>query len=123
MTALSTEARTTLTTALTGLGYKIYAIPPAVPVTPSIVITPDSPWLVPERLGKLAYRVRLKVFVVVNPRKNDAAQLNAEDAVETVLDNMPDGYMVENIGAPELLDIGAQGNVVTVTINVSVSMA
>jgi hypothetical protein len=123
MTALSTEARNTLTTALTGLGYKVYAIAPAVPVTPSIVISPDSPWLVPERLGALAYRVRLKVFVVVSPRNNAAAQLDAEEAVETVLVNMPNGYAVENIGAPELLDVGAQGTVLTVTINVSVSMA
>ena len=80
MTALTTEARLAITTSMTGLGYKVYTSTPQVPIPPSIVIMADSPWVVPERLGRKSYRTQWRLVVVVNPRKNSAAQLDAEDA-------------------------------------------
>jgi hypothetical protein len=123
MTALSTESRNTLAAALTGQGYRVYSTAPAVPVTPSIVIVPDAPWITPERVGSvLNYRVRWKVLVVISPRKNEAAALDTETAVDTILALIPAGFIVDQVGPPSLADIGAQGTVITTEINVQAHM-
>ena len=118
--ALSTEARTALIAALEGNGYRVYDTMPAVPKPPAIVIIPDSPWIVPERIGSnLNYRVRWRVTVVISPRSNEAATTDIEDAVDVVLANIPASMNVEQVNAPQLQDTGAQGTVLTTEINVS----
>ncbi|CAB4191230.1 hypothetical protein UFOVP1213_14 [uncultured Caudovirales phage] len=123
MTALTTEARTTLATAFTGLGYKVYSAVPNVPTPKSIVIIPDTPWILPNRIGStLSYEVFWKVIVTVSPRNNDAAQLDSENAVDTLLAAIPNPYTFTRVGPPQLTDVGAQGTVITTEINVSVRM-
>lgn len=118
--ALSTEARTALITALEGNAYRVYDTMPAVPKPPAIVIIPDSPWIVPERVGSnLNYRVRWRVLVVVSPRNNEVATTDIEAAVDVVLANIPATMNVEQVNAPQLQDTGAQGTVLTTEINVS----
>lgn len=120
MTALSTEAREELVLAFTGLGYKVYNTVPAVPKPPCIVIIPDAPWIQPTRLGSnLNYLVRWKVMVVISPRNNEAATVDIEDAVDTVLSLIPSTMNVEQVNPPQLNDVGAQGTVLTTEINVS----
>ena len=111
-----------ITASVTGLGYKVYTSTPPVPIPPSIVIMADSPWVVPERLGRLSYRTQWRLVVVVNPRKNSAAQLDAEDAIDTILGALPKYAVVTDIGPPTLVDIGAQGSVITVDIRLTASM-
>jgi hypothetical protein len=123
MTALTTESRGLLVTALSGHGFKVYGTAPAVPVTPSIVIVPDAPWVTMERIGSpLNYRVRWKLLVVISPRKNDAASVDTENAIDLVLGLIPGGFTVDQVGPPSLTDIGAQGTVVTTEINVQAHM-
>jgi hypothetical protein len=118
--ALSTEARTALIAALEGNGYRVYDTMPAVPKPPSIVIIPDSPWIIPERIGSsLNYRVRWRVLVVISPRSNEAATTDIEAATDVVLANIPATMNVEQVNAPQLQDTGAQGTVLTTEINVS----
>lgn len=118
--ALSTEARIALITALEGNAYRVYDTMPAVPKPPAIVIIPDSPWIVPERVGSnLNYRVRWRVLVVVSPRNNEVATTDIEAAVDVVLANIPATMNVEQVNAPQLQDTGAQGTVLTTEINVS----
>ena len=123
MTALSTEARTTLAAALQATGYKIYSVAPAVPVSPSVTIVPDSPWITPRRIGSnLNYEVRFRLLVTINPRKNDRAQVDAETAVDAVLAALPSGFTVSGVGSPTLLDTGAQGTVYSTEIYCSAQM-
>jgi hypothetical protein len=118
--ALSTEARSALISALEGNGIRVYDTMPAVPKPPAIVIIPDSPWIIPERVGSsLNYRVRWRVLVVISPRNNEAATTDIEDAIDTVLANIPATMNVEQVNAPQLQDTGAQGSVLTTEINVS----
>jgi len=42
-----------------------------------------------------------------------------EDLVDAVLDAVPDGYMVDSVGPPSSLDIGAQGSVLACDITIS----
>lgn len=121
--ALTTEAREALATAFTGQGLTVYETVPAVPKPPAVVIIPDSPWIVPERLGtNLNYRARWRVMVVISPRNNAAATVDVEDAVDTLLGLIPTGFNVELVNPPTLTDTGAQGTVYTTEINVSAHM-
>ena len=122
MTALTTEARLAITSAVSGLGYKVYTSTPSVPIAQSIVIMADSPWVVPERLGRLSYRTQWRLLVVLNPRNNSAAQLDAEDAIEVILPALPTWVSVTSIGQPMLMDVGAQGSILTVEISLTASM-
>jgi hypothetical protein len=123
MTALSTETRLAITTAMQGLGLKVYDTVPDVPRPPCIVCIPDTPWIRPARVGSyLNYEVRWRLLVVVSPRSNEAAQVHTETAVDNVLAAIPDGYQVTGVGAPTLTDIGAQGTVTTTEIQISVQV-
>lgn len=118
--ALSTEAREALIQALEGHGIRVYDTVPAVPKPPAIVVVPDSPWIIPERIGSpLNYRVRWRVLVVISPRQNAAATKDIEDAIDTVLGLIPSTMQVEQVNPPQLQDTGAQGTVLTTEINVS----
>lgn len=118
--ALSTESRQALLTAFDGSGIRVYDTVPAVPKPPAIVVTPDSPWIVPERVGSpLNYRIRWRVLIVISPRSNEAATIDTEDAVDTVLALIPATFNVEQVNPPQLQDIGAQGTVISTEVNVS----
>ena len=121
--ALTTESRELLITALAGNGYRIYDTVPAVPATPSVVIVPDSPWIRPNRIGStLNYEVRWRVLVNVNPRNNESATKTTEDALDTLLVEIPSTFVVDVVNAPQLLSLGGQGTVMSTEINVSIRM-
>jgi len=123
MTALSTESRELLLTAFQGAGYRVYDTVPAVPKPPAIVVSPDSPWIRPNRIGSnLNYECRWKILIVISPRQNAAATLDTENAVDTVLGLIPTSFQCQGVNAPQLQDIGAQGTILTTEINVSASM-
>ena len=123
MTALTTEARTDLIAAVDNLGYRVYDVAPAVPAPPCIVVIPDQPWINVDRIGSnLSYECRWRLLVVVSPRKNSAAQVDAEDAVDAVLGALSSPFLVTTVGSPQLTDTGAQGTVITTEISVSVRM-
>ena len=120
MTALSTQSREALVQAFEGHGIRVYETVPAVPKPPAIVITPDAPWIIPDRVGSfLNYRVRWRVLVVISPRNNEAATLDVEDAVDTLLGLVPSGFTVDQVNNPQLNDVGAQGTVLTTEIQIS----
>lgn len=122
-TPLTTESRAALVTAFSGHGLKVYTTPPAVPMAPSVVIVPDSPWIQPERIGSnLNYKVRWRVLVVISPRKNEAAQLDVEKAIDLLLPLVPSGFTWDLVNPPQLNDVGAQGTVYTTEINISAHM-
>lgn len=123
MTALSTEARELLITAFTNNGYRVYDTVPNIPAPPAIVIVPDSPWIVPGRIGStLNYEARWRILIVIKKRQNAAETLDTENAIDTILSLVPNSFQVTGVNAPQLNDIGAQGTVITTEINVTIHM-
>ena len=121
--ALTTEARGMLISAFSGHGYRIYNTVPGTPITPSVVVVPDSPWIIPSRLGStLNYRCRWRVLININARVNDTATMQTEDAVDTLLALVPDNFVVESVIAPQLLSLGSQGTVISTELNLSIEM-
>ena len=107
--ALSTDARLELAGLLASVtGYKVHDVAPNVPIPPCLVIVPDTPWIVPERIGSvLNYRLRLKVLVVVDSRNNTAALKKMESAVEAVAVAVGDSFIIDQISPPPITDTGA----------------
>ena len=107
--ALSTDARLELAGLLaTVTGYKVQDVAPNVPIPPCLVIVPDTPWIVPERIGSvLNYRLRLKVLVVVDSRNNAAVLKKMESAVEAVVVAIGDTFIIDQISPPQITDTGA----------------
>lgn len=123
MTALSTEARELLTTAFTSSGYRVYDTVPNIPTPPAIVVRPDSPWLVPGRLGSnLNYEARWIITIVIKKRQNAAETLDTENAVDTILGLIPTSFTVRTVNAPQMTDLGSQGMAITTEIEVSIQM-
>lgn len=123
MTALSTEARELLITAFTSSGYRVYDTVPNIPTPPAIVIIPDSPWILPGRLGSnLNYECRWKILIVIKKRQNAAETLDSENAVDTLLGLIPETFQVTGVNSPQLNDLGSQGIAVTTEINVTIQM-
>lgn len=121
--SILTDSRMEVTGALTGLGAKVYDYVPAVPVAPAIVCTPAETWVTPGRIGaRLSIEVAWKVMIVVAPRKNDAATKDLEDLVAAVIDNLPAGYQLVRVGAPQVADLGAQGSVYTSEITITAQL-
>jgi hypothetical protein len=123
MSALTTEARELLITAFTSSGYRVYDTVPNIPTPPAIVVIPDSPWILPGRLGSnLNYECRWKILIVIKKRQNAAETLDSENAVDTLLGLIPDTFQVTGVNAPQLNDLGSQGIAVTTEINVTIQM-
>ena len=107
--ALATDARDELATLLaTVTGYKVHKVAPNAPIPPCLVIVPDTPWIVPERIGSvLNYRLRLKVLVVVDSRNNASGLKKLESAVEAVAVAVGDSFIIDQISPPQITDTGA----------------
>ena len=113
--ALATDARNELATLLaTVTGYKVHKVAPNAPIPPCLVIVPDTPWIVPERIGTvLNYRLRLKVLVVVDSRNNAAALVKMENAVEAVAVAIGDTFIIDQISPPQITDTGSSAVLVS----------
>lgn len=101
----------------------MYDTVPNIPTPPAIVIIPDSPWILPGRLGSnLNYECRWKILIVIKKRQNAAETLDSENAVDTLLGLIPETFQVTGVNAPQLNDLGSQGIAVTTEINVTIQM-
>lgn len=122
-TPITTESREDLAQAFTGLGYKVYAYSPPTPTPPCVVILPDTPWITPDRIGSnLNINVNWRALIVTTAKANETQQNQVEEAVETLLAAVPSGYVVTQVGPPQLTDVGAQGVVTTTEVTLSVRL-
>lgn len=120
---LSTQARQALATALASMGVKVWAVAPNVPTPPCVVIKPDQPWIIPSRIGSNKnYTVRLGVLIVADGRTNEAALLKCEQLVDALADACPSGFVIEQIGPPQLTDLGGKGSALTVETTITVQV-
>lgn len=122
MTAIATEARQDLVTALSGIGMPVLGYVPPVPKPPCVVVLPDSPWMTQAAMHRSAIEVNLRMLVVISPRTAQSATLDSENAVAGILDDLPPQFVMLSVGPPTLTDIGPQGTVATTEINVRVTM-
>lgn len=118
--ALSTQARQQLATNLAAVGVKVWSVAPNVPIPPCLVIKPSTPWVIPRRIGSnLNYELRLDVLIVADGRTNDAALLKCETLVDALVANVGTGFNVEQVGPPQLTDLGGKGSALTVETTIT----
>ena len=99
---LSTSARAELVTMLEATGRTVYGVAPKVPIPPCLVVVPDAPWIIPNRLGSARNY-----------------ELRYEAAVDAILDTVASKFAVTQVGPPQLTDIGSQGAVQTTEITLT----
>jgi|DEB0MinimDraft_6_1074348.scaffolds.fasta_scaffold53327_3 hypothetical protein len=119
--ALTTTTREELAQVLNLLGgVQAFPTTPPVPPIPGIVIHPDDPYLDVDRLGsRLTYTVNLTITAITQATDINTSLKNAEELVDKVLGQLPAGYLVNRVNAPQLTDMGAQGSAYTTDIAVS----
>jgi hypothetical protein len=119
--ALATTCREELAQVLNQLeGVQAFPITPPVPPVPGVVIHPDDPYLDVDRLGtRLTYTVNLTVTVVTPATDMTSSMKTAEGVVDQVLGQLPSGFLVNRVNAPQLTDLGAQGSAYTTDIAVA----
>lgn len=121
MTAIVTSYRATLASALASVTSNVYATPPAAPVAPALVIAADNPWQVPAVIGgRLRTELRLRILCVVRDSADNLAQL--ETLVENALVALPAGVGATEVTAPQSLDAGPQGSLLSAEIRITVHL-
>lgn len=100
-----TETRQALADALQDAGYSVYAYPNEVMFAPALVLVPGSPyvlWQTPTRFG---LKFMLTLLVVNND--NQAALVNLESMIETVIPLIPSHVSVSDFSQPTSTEIGS----------------
>jgi hypothetical protein len=123
MAVISTAARGTLATALANVGGTVYAVAPAVPSPPCLVIAADNPWMTPGTMGgALRNQLHFKILVVVMDRDNTAALAEIEEHTEGVLTALKGLATFRDVTPPASTDIGAQGSVLVAEVHITINV-
>jgi hypothetical protein len=118
--SLSTDARQEIAQLLNAAGIQTWAEAPATVSLPSVVITPDSPYIYPNRVGKhLAYQVNLSLKCSAMAADNAIGLATVEALIDDILKALPASVNVTAVNAPSTDDLGAQGNVITADISIT----
>ena len=102
-----TDARTSIKTALEATGYIVYSYPAETMSTPCIVLVPGSPYIVVNSIGstpRLSGTFDVTLCVAAND--NQAALVNLETMISTVLSNLPSGIAVGDFTQPKIVQVG-----------------
>ena len=103
---IQADVRAPLATALTGLVASVYEVVPEVMTSPSIIISPDSPYLSPNIINQSTTKVQINMIVTaaVGYQNNAGALDNLEQLVISILGAMPSGYVVGDVQRPSVLE-------------------
>jgi len=101
--------RTPLATALGGVAANVYAFVPESPVSPCVVLVPDSPYLELETINKstIHAKINFTISVAVAYNSNPASLDNIEQLIMSVLAVIPTGYVVSSVERPTVTQVGA----------------
>ena len=117
-----TDARTAIKTALEATGYIVYAYPAENMSTPCIVLVPGSPYIEIKSIGsspRLGGNFDVTLCVAAND--NQAALVNLESLIETVLSNLPSGIGIGDFTQPKISQVGPTDLLTTdITIDVTI---
>ena len=84
----------------------VYWFPPEVVLPPAIVLVPNDPYIEISPIKRGAYRVSYRVTCVVGLVDNQAALAGLEDLVTSALNSLPAGYVVGEVSAPNVVNLG-----------------
>lgn len=100
-----TSTRQDLADALKDAGYSVYAYPNEQMFAPCIVLVPGSPYILWQTPTRQAARYTLTLMVTAND--NQAALINLENMIETVIENLPTYVTVGDFTQPTINEIGS----------------
>lgn len=103
---IQADVRAPLAIALSGLVASVYEVVPEVMTSPSVIISPDSPYLSPNIINQSTTKVSINLIVTaaVGYQNNAGALDNLEQLVISILGAMPSGYVVGDVQRPSILE-------------------
>jgi hypothetical protein len=103
------QVRTPLATALSSVAANVYAFVPESPVSPCVVLVPDSPYLEFDTISKsnIRAKINMTITVAVAYNSNPASLDNIEQLLISVLAVIPNGYIVSSVDRPTVTQVGA----------------
>jgi hypothetical protein len=117
---LTTGARDAIAKALRDAGLPAHSYVPETVSPPAVIVIPDDPYIVVNRLGpRLSYSAAFTVTVMVQALDNEASLALCEAHIDAVLDALPSGVSATRVSRPALDDLGAQGAVYVAEVNVT----
>jgi hypothetical protein len=117
--AQSTEARLAITAALTAAGLPAFPYVPKTVSTPAVIVIPDDPYLIPNRVGsQLSMEVAFVVACIAQGNDTEAAVAQCEALSEAVIVALPDGVWATRVSRPSLDSLGAQGSIYVAEVTV-----
>jgi hypothetical protein len=122
--ALTTDTRTEIAAALAMAGLPAFPYVPETVTLPSVVVVPDDPYIVVDRLGPtLNYTVAYVLHVVTQAIDNEAGLSSCEALIDDTLRAIPDGVRVVRVNRPLIDNLGAQGSAYVAQIFVQAHVA
>jgi len=97
--------RQALADALFDTGYSVYSYPNEQMYAPALVLVPGSPYVIWETPQRRSARFMLTLMVVAND--NQAALINLENMIETVIEHLPTYVTVGDFSQPNINEIGS----------------
>lgn len=102
-----TDKRNEIRDALVDTGYIVYGYPAENMSLPSIVLVPGNPYIEIESLGSSPrLRGQFNATLLVAANDNQAALINLETMIESVLANLPNGLTIGTFGNPKISQVG-----------------
>lgn len=123
MTAAATDARVEIAAALRdGLpaAIPVYDLLPAVIRPPLVALEPRDPYLEPLTIGYDRFLLRLAVAIIAPAAEPGRGFAWIEETAELVYDLLPPGVTAENLAAPRITDLGAQGPALVAEIDLTI---
>jgi hypothetical protein len=120
MNAASTDARLAITTALKTAGLPAFPYVPKTVSMPAVIVIPDDPYLIPNRVGPvLRMEAKYVVVCVAAAHEAEAGVASCEEMAERAILALPDGVTADRVTRPSLDSIGAQGSVYVAEITIT----
>lgn len=117
-----TDARTALKTALESAGYIVYGYPAENMSTPCVVLVPSGPYVEIKTISdnpKLGVSFNITLCVAAND--NQAALINLENLIESIIPLLPRGSVGANFTQPKITQVGPS-DLLTTDIQVDIAL-
>ena len=111
------DARSTIVDALMAAGVPAVGHTPKALIPPIVAIEPGDPWYTVTRLGKgLQASLELRAVAIVNAIDSESSIAQLETLVEAAILALPAGVAAVDVGRPDTVDTGSQGEMLQAVI-------
>jgi hypothetical protein len=114
-----TDARLELVTAYVAAGLTAFGYTPATLMPNTIVVEPSTPWITPNRVGRLDAGLRFTVTAYAQLVDYSSTLEQLEQLVADVLAATPNGWLIDSVAAPVVDGTSSQGDMLAAELTLT----